>query len=377
MAIDFDPLSDDEPRQLATTSRESIKSFWLGISGVAVLVHVAIYLTLTATNRINWWLADHVFQFLTGPSRWQSQYILWVVSGESLIPCLVMSAVVPILYWRGGLGQRFSLSVILAITTMNLSVSSRMWWWHGVSYRELQGLFAIVGCWMLFPILFLLTPINTQRLRFIVALCLLILSVCVSVIHMMDLRRSFELLYWESFYGAAFVYALIRRNWGRVVILEAATAADQIERTSSRTLLELMTVCGLGCAAASYWSDSSNDQSLRYFIQASVLGIASVLVSMACTRIVMRWRLTKVPSLLLYWAAMWFLIVSNSILIVYNGRPGLSLNWMAMLDSLEFLLVTAGAIIASLEFVLFSVCISTWLKFCGWKIQERPVLELS
>ena len=68
---------------------------------------------------------------------------------------------------------------------------------------------------------------------------------------------------------------------------------------------------------------------------------------------------------------MWFLIVSNSILIVYYGRPGLSLNWMAMLDSLEFLLVTAGAIIASLEFVLFSVCISSWLKFCGWKIQER------
>ena len=188
---------------------------------------------------------------------------------------------------------------------------------------------------------------------------------------MHNLRHSTEMLYWESFYSSAFIYALIRRNWGRVAILESATTADQIERTSSRTLLELMGVCGLGCAAASYWSDSTYTRSALYFVQASVLGIASGLASMACIRIVMRWRLARVPSLFLLWAVMWILIVFNSILIIHSGRPGQSLNWIDMLASLEFLLITAGSIIASLQFVLFSVCIGSWIKFCGWRMQER------
>ena len=372
MAVEFDPLSDEEPPQLESSSRESIKSFWIGCTGLALLAHVAIFLTQTMTQSVILWLTEKVFKLAKGPVLWQSRSYLFGVSRESLIPCLVVAAVVPILYWRGGLGQRFSISVILAITTMNLSASHR---WHGVSSSEFQGLCAIVGCWLMFPVLFLLTPINTPRLRLIVASCLLILTVCVSVIHMMDLRRSFELMYWESFYGAALIYALIRRNWGRVAILEAAATDEQVERTSSRTLLELMAVCGLGCAAAMYWSESSYTRSALYFVQASVLGIASVVVSMASVRIVLTWKLAKVWVLVPLSLIMWVLITSNSSLIaVYNGRGGV-VNWSLWLQSTQFFMIAVGASFASMEFVFFLVCIGTWLRICGWQVHDRSVSE--
>ncbi len=60
--------------------------------------------------------------------------------------------------------------------------------------------------------------------------------------------------------------------------LESALTADQIERTSSCTLLELMTVSGLACSSVMYLSDSTYAGLLLYFVQASILGIASVLV---------------------------------------------------------------------------------------------------
>ena len=163
-----------------------------------------------------------------------------------------MGALVPILYWRGGLLQRFAISVVLAVTTMNLATEAfHSSWILKVPVRQLS---AILLCWIAMPVLFLWTPINTRPLRLIVACGLMLLSLCLSILHMFSAPRNINLLYWEALYGASLCYALIRRNWGRVAILESGSELDQIERTSSRTLLEIMAVCGLACAASMYWS---------------------------------------------------------------------------------------------------------------------------
>ena len=221
----------------------------------------------------------------------------------------------------------------------------------------------------MFPVLFLFTPINTRQLRLIVASCLLVLTFCVSVINMIDLRRSLELLYWESVFGSAFLYALLRRNWGKVAMLESASTVDQIERTSTRTLLELMTVSGLACASVMYWSDSTYAGLLLYFVQASVLGLASVQVSMACFRKIYVWRPKHIPLFVFLWLVMWILISANSLLNLVHSRYNNAL-WYAFVSSSTVYSVVASACCASLLLLVHTVIVGYWLRLCGWRMEH-------
>ena len=372
MNDDLDPLHGDEDAGPILPSRESIKSFWVGSSGLAVLAILASVGVFTL-GKLDSWLVS-LLNIPLGQSYWNACYGINIVIGSSLIPGLVLGALVPVLYWRGGLLQRFAISVVLAVTTMNLTTEVFHGSWNlKVPVRQL---IAILLCWIAMPVLFLWTPINTRPLRLIVACGLMLLSLCLSILHMMDAPRNINLLYWEALYGAAFCYALLRRNWGRVAILESGTELEQIERTSSRTLLELMAVCGLACAASMYWSTSLHSGVVLQLAQAIVLGMGCILVSMAGIRIVLSWKATQIWKLFAIGLFMWLLFAANSSVYFAINDPWGTGNWRIFRPGAFELMLAISIVssIASLIYVVFLCLVGMWLKWCGWRTQEQVVL---
>ena len=374
MNDDLDPLNGDEDAGPVLPSRESIKSFWVGSSGLAVLAILASIGVFTLGK-----LDSRLVSLLNipwGRNSWNACYGINIVIGASLIPGLVLAALVPILYWRGGLLQRFAISVVLAVTTMNLTTEIFHGSWNlKVPVRQL---IAILLCWIAMPVLFLRTPIKTRPLRLIVASGLMLLSLCLSILHMFSAPPNINLLYWEALYGASFCYALLRRNWGRVAILEAGTELEQIERTSSRTLLELMAVCGLACAASMYWSTSLHRGVVLQLAQAIVLGMGCILASMAGIRIVLSWRATKIWKLFAIGLFMWLLFGANSAVYFAIDDPWGTGNWRIFRSGAfePMLAISIVSGIASQIYVAFICLVGMWLKWCGWRTQEQFVLEV-
>ena len=290
----------------------------------------------------------------------------------SLIPGFVLGVLLPVLYWRGGLMQRFGISVVIAVTVMNLTTGHL-----GASGVKvpIRQVIAILLCWMVMPAIFLWTPIKTRNLRMIVASCLMALTLCLSILHMFEAPENINYLYWESLYGAAFGYALIRRNWGRVAILESATRGEQIERTSTRTLLELMSVCGLACAASMYWSTSLNLGTFVQLGQAAVFGIACILASMACIRLVLHRSKKVIRKVFALVLLMNLLFCTNSCIYfaVYDERGTGSWRNLGFLVSYNEIRLTIciTSFFASLAYVGFMLVVGWWLKRCGWQTQEQ------
>jgi hypothetical protein len=293
-----------------------------------------------------------------------------VVVNDSMMPCIVIASVIPILFWRGGLGQRFAISLALAITTMNYSLFNI--WYLGMRSQDLQALLAILGCWAMFPILFLFTPIKTIQLRFIAATCLLILTVCVSVIHMIGLRRSYDVLSWVSLYGAAFLYALIRRNWGNVALLEAGVSSDRIERTSSRTMLEMMIACGLACAVAIYLTKTELNRPIWLLGQTSLFAIVYVFVSLATIRSVLHWERKKIWLFMLCGLLACLLMTWSSFSTQYvvGNRWG---NIRQFFQSTAPVSIGLGVLFATTYWMVFLVTLGWWIKRCGWHITDKRI----
>ncbi len=372
---DLDPLDDDETAGAIAPSRESIKSFWVGCSGLANLAILAS-IGVFAIGKLDGWLLERL-NVPFGRGFWEACYGIHVVIEASLIPGIVLGALVPILYWRGGLMQRFAISVVLAVTTMNLTTNVYMGSW-GTKVPTRQ-LIAILLCWIAMPAIFLWTPIKTRHLRMIVASGIMLLTLCLSILHMFEAPRNINLLYWESLYGAAFCYALIRRNWGRVAILEAAMDVEQIERTSSRTLLELMAVCGLACTASMYWSTKLNVGVGVQLVQATVLGIGCVLVSMTFIRSVLSRSATKIGKLFALGLLMWLLFGANSALYFAISDPYGTGNWRIFASSSTdpLIAIAIASCISSIAYVGFMWLVGFWLQCCGWRTQDQIVLEAS
>ncbi len=355
-----DPFSDDEPLPAEKSSRESIRSFWVCMAGLAVLAHVAIYFELLFMRTIEHWRANWIYA---------ATDLLRLVLSQSFVPSLILASVVPILYWRGGLAQRFVVALAIVVAAMNSSVP--YWGWQlADKHRLLVCLLAITGCWVMFPILFLLTPIRTERLRLVVATCLLVLTVCVSFINMADLRRSHEFLYWQTLFGSAFVYAILRRNWGTIAMLESSATELQIERTSSGTLLELMAVCGLASASYMYFSQSSYDRPISYYMQGLLLGLVSVLVCMSCFKRFQAWKLSQVPWLVFFWFVISVLFHVNTLMSFY-ARRNVFLSPMSLIDSPEAIFSAAFSGVASFLLLGYLWSLGLWLRLCGWRLADK------
>jgi hypothetical protein len=376
----FDPLSDIEPSKPEVSSRKSVASFWIGCSGIAILSHIFVFLAMRLLGGLQLFLEDYLFTNSNNPNSrgnyWEILRGISMVVNDSLMPCIVIATVVPILFWRGGLGQRFAISMALAVTTMNYSLFH--FGYRGLKSQDPQALLAILGCWLMFPILFLCTPVKTASLRFVVATCLLMLTVCVSVIHMIGLRRNYDVLSWVSLYGAAFLYALIRRNWGSIAILEAGVSADRIERTSSRTLLEMMIACSLACAVAMYLTKAELNRPLWLLGQSSLFAVVYVFVSLATIRSVLRWERKKIWLFMLGGLLVSFLMVWNNFSNQYLASWNRWRTIWQYFDSTAPVTIGLSAMFATAYWMAFLSSLGWWLRRCGWHIaEERNELPVS
>lgn len=363
-----DPLSDSmqEPLQ---PSRASIKSFWLGCVGLSTL-------SLIGTLLVGTLVAKYEFSFLE-TSLWTAaswQFLAaWHFSVYTcLMPCMVVGSVLPILYWRGSLMQRFAISIVIAITAMN--IASEVSWQYNQSHFIAKWLRVgqIGTCWLLLPILFLLTPIKTRALRLVVCSGLLTIAFCISILPMNGVPNRQHVLFWETLYCVAFCFALLRRNWGRMAILEATATTNQIERTSSRTLLELMAISGLAIAAAMFWSrglDANDIKSLLIStLIAATLGISVVALSMFYFRSALKrssihlWRLLPVSLAV----GLLFSIIAEVKYYEYANA------WFVLVDpstpTLPFALICG--FVASVSFAINLALCAWWLRFCGWHIDQ-------
>ena len=120
-----DPFNaqDSDIAEPAVVLRESLKSFWIGCSGLAMFALMASVGAISSGN-LDDLLVLQVFGIENGAQNWVATYGIQVTLLKTLVPSIVIGALVPLLYWRGSLAQRFSLSVVLAITTMNLSFNA-------------------------------------------------------------------------------------------------------------------------------------------------------------------------------------------------------------------------------------------------------------
>jgi len=369
-----DPLSDSTQEPLEP-SRASIKSFWLGCVGLSIL-------SLVGTLLVSTLVAKYEIPFLETSlwtaASWQVLAAWHFSVYTCLMPCMVVGSVLPILYWRGSLLQRFAISIVIAITAMN--ISSEIVWQYNHSHFIAKWLRVgqIGTCWLLLPILFLLTPIKTRALRLVVCSGLLTIAFCISILPMNGVPNRQHVLFWETLYCVAFCFALLRRNWGRMAILEATATTNQIERTSSRTLLELMAVSGIAIAAAMFWSrglDANDYKSLLIStLIAATLGISVVALSMFYFRSALKrssihlWRLLAVSLAV----GLLFSIIAEVKYYEYANA------WFVLVDpsspTLPFAL-TCG-FIASVSFAINLALCAWWLRFCGWSIDQTADGEI-
>jgi hypothetical protein len=367
----FDDVEDSLEKALRSEpSRESVHNFWLTIAGLAVLVHlVAVTLTSAVSYYQDILFRSSSYLNLRGMD-WQTAELIRKLVAESFVPSIVIASVIPILYWRGNLIQRFAISLVIALTVLNL-VGGNYW---RVNFRYLRmllpGLIAICLCWISLPILFSKTPIRTKQLRLIVATAIFILAFCVSLFHMYEAAANERYLFWETFYAVAFCLALIRRNWGSVATLEATATHDQIETTSSRTLMEMMIVGSLACAAAMYWSVRPDTLVLLDLGSAAGLAFVSVWASTWTIGRGLERRSTSISNLLIWFGMGLYFACSILLVNIFQfARFSITVNWI----SITMVTVTAFGVSAIYFFYLNLV--TYWLRFCGWTFAKSKSTE--
>lgn len=84
---------------------------------------------------------------------------------RSSVPSAVIASVVPILYWRGGLLQRFGLSLVIAICVMNVALSDSYYSFVESRWDRTGRILQVIACWVSLPMLFTYSPIRTIKLR--------------------------------------------------------------------------------------------------------------------------------------------------------------------------------------------------------------------
>lgn len=367
------PAEEDKPTTSHEPSRESIASFWIGIAGVAIFSNVA-------ANAVQWMQLQCCHFLWSNPGAfqgviWNNVFRVESLVSEGLLPSIVTTAVVPILFWRGGLTQRIAISVVfvfLGFGCLGITYGNS----YNFAFRWLSVL-AITVCWSLLPILFLYTPIKTWSLRSLVAFLLLSIVCCLGVIAMLEMPMSSRVVYWEAVYGSAILCALTLRNWGSFALLESGATNAQVERTSSRTMLEIMMVCAFGCAVALYWGRSANkyDQLELHVVCGAILGAAVMFLSVWAIALSLGDRRRSSGYIGFVWILLWLASGGMFVARCFAGEAyghlanTISLRGGVARDS--WFLILLATFISSGVWLLSLIAIANWLKLCGWRIAEK------
>lgn len=371
-----DTILSDHPNppqdSLSSTSsepaRESVTSFWIACAGLAVLAHVVSTGGYLFIPHYDSWIISALFDSIS-QEFWDAFLSFRLLAGAAFTPSVVIVCLTPILYWRGRLVHRFVLSLVIAITVLNVTGDLEVYVKYKFRWNQVG---MIVACWVALPLIFIWTPIKTRQLRLIVASGVLLLTFCLSMLHLYASPPNDFFLCWMSLYAAAFSITLLRRNWGRVAMLEKGTTPLQIETTSTRTLLELMVVAGLACSAASYWSIREEENAWLSIAGAATLGFMIAMVSIASIRITLGPTSYWIPKLLGLWCLTTVLFSTQTLLVTLVDRSRWGQLDRAFWENflywpqLYFILFTS--MLASLAFLVLALGVGYWLRWCGWRV---------
>jgi hypothetical protein len=377
-SVDWDDIGSDSAapspvkKELTPTQ---VSSFWWGCCGLAVLAllsSVGVGATLELCLRtFQKWIYGWVVQgnsSISSSHFWGISRAVVMTFKSVFVPAAVIASVVPILYWRGGLLQRFGISLAIATCVMNVAMADS---YHNifqmrvsVSVRILQ----IIACWVSLPLLFCYSPIRTTKLRLIVSSMVLTMAVCISILVLIDAPQASRLISWQALYLAGFSWALFRRNWGSTVVLEGGTTTAEIERTSSRTLMELMIVSAIAIVAGMIFTGRNSERIATDGLIHFGLGLATAALSI--------WVLCQFDSKgLRFWTILFvaFLLLSLLSLIVnlYESYFQQNNYYIHGLDPLsQMLLLTLCSAGAGIFWLIHMVFLAIWLGFCGWRISR-------
>ncbi len=160
---------------------------------------------------------------------------------------------------------------------------------------------------------------------------------------------------------------------GRIAMAEARTRAEDIETTSTRTLFELMAVSGLACSAASFWATRLDMNAVILFATAAVFGLVMAFTSMVLIRFTLEAGVYRIPKLLVIWAAIAMTFHANVLIVMLIdlSRYGSAFVQAQPLFTVSNVIL-AGAVVASLIYILMTLLIGCWLRWCGWRIERAP-----
>lgn len=354
------PFLDVVPQTNTEPHRASIKSFWIGCVGLALLAFVgALFFNATYSGLVEW---------LDRRQSWRFGYVRFLLLSNFILPSLVMVSVVPILYWRGGLGTRFAVSLAVAITAMNI-VNEPIWDIFSSGSKSLERWIRVGQvsfCWIMLPILFLWTPIRTRPLRLLTGGGFMLLAYCISILPMHGIPDAGNVFCWQALYGAGFCLSILRRHWGSFAVLEASITNDQVSRTSSRSLLELMAISALCIVVTTFWSEGfyRRDNSLPLIAMSAVQGL---LVSILCSYYVQT-VLNRRNHRWLLLGAIWIGVESAFCISVRL----IGLSTRTPFSFIDMLLLTAlGSTAITLH---LAICVM-WLNRCGWQTAKELVRQ--
>jgi hypothetical protein len=377
-SVDWDNI-DSESAAPAPVKKEftptQVSSFWWGCCGLAVLAllsSVGLGATLELCLRaFQKWLYSWALQGNSPISYshfWGISRAVVMTFENVFVPSAVIASVVPILYWRGGLLQRFGISLAIAICVMNIVIADSYHNIFKMRVSESIRVMQIVACWISLPLLFSYSPIRTTKLRLIVSSMVLTIAVCISILVLIDAPRASRLISWQALYLAGFSWALFRRNWGNTVVLEGGTITTEVERTSSRTLMELMIVSAIAIVAGMIFTSRNFERIAADGVVHFGLGLATAALSI--------WVLcqfdSKGPR---FWTILFvaFLLLSFLSLIVnlyenYFQQNNYYINALEPLT--QMLLLTLCSAGAGFFWLLHMVLLAIWLRVCGWRISR-------
>lgn len=363
-------LTVESPR-----SRDSLGSFWWAVSGLAVFC-ILNCLAWSSINSIVWEFATGLLlspniRFANSQKFFATRYMFeWMANGL-VLPSATVMAIVPILYWRGGLLLRFTLTLAIAICVMNLANDGSFYrsYFSWIRWgRSLQ----VSACWLAIPLLFLFSPMRTQLLRLTVSAILVLMALCISILALIQAPGN-DLFLWQFAYVGGFGWALLRRNWGNLALAERDSDQESIDRTSSLTLLELMVISAAIVAGTTYFKKGIPQlYELQIALGSLLLGGFTAALSSRQIFKGLRDGGSSTKSMVL----LWLLLVVILTLTTLAGSH-FTIWYATALNSTEYIL---SALLASMVGGIFLVLqiwiVGRWLRWCGWHHLEIANAEL-
>ena len=383
-SIDWDDIDSESAapahgNQVLTAAQ--IASFWWGCCGfaiLAVLSTIGLGASLELFLRtLQKWIYGLILQGDTSFSRahfWCISRAVVITFESVFVPSAVIASVVPILYWRGGLLQRFGVSLAIAICVMNVAIADSYNHIFQMRVSESVRVLQIIACWVSIPLLFTYSPIRTTKLRLIVSSIVLTIAVCISILVLIDAPRASRLVSWQALYLAGFSWALFRRNWGNTVVLEGGTTTTEVERTSSRTLMELMIISAIAIVAGMIFTGRNFE---RIALDGAIhFGLGFVTAALSI------WVLCQFNSKgPWYWTKLSVSFVALSVIAflvnlyeTYFQQNNYYINGFE--PGSQVLLLSLCAVGAGFFWFLHLLLLSIWLRFCGWRIEHTRSNEI-